>query len=244
MRKFGLIGKKLGHSFSKKYFTEKFEREGITDAAYELYEIPQIENLPSLLEQEPELVGLNVTVPYKEQVLPFLDALDSAAASIGAVNTIKIREGQSIGYNTDYIGFKTTLEDFYPEQQREQALVLGTGGAAKAVWAALNALNIPFKRVSRNEAEGQLTYAQLGPEIVATHNLIINTTPLGMFPEVKEAPTLSFNSITSKHYVYDLVYNPEYTLLMQKCAERGANTINGLPMLHAQANAAWQVWNA
>lgn len=244
MRRFGLIGKKLGHSFSKKYFTEKFAREGIADAAYKLYELPQVEALPALLRQEPELVGLNVTVPYKEQVMPLLDELDAAAAKIGAVNTIKISGGKAKGYNTDFLGFKGSLEHFYPEQERGQALVLGTGGAAKAVWAALDALGVPYVRVSRQEAEGQLSYRQLTPALLHKYNLVVNTTPLGMYPQVQEAPELPYSSITAKHYIYDLVYNPEQTLLMQRSAANGAKTLNGLPMLYRQADAAWSIWNS
>ncbi|OKL38987.1 shikimate dehydrogenase family protein [Pontibacter flavimaris] len=244
MRKFGLIGKKLGHSFSKKFFTEKYEREGITDAVYGLYELPGVEELPELLRQEPELAGLNVTVPYKEQVIPLLDELDEAAAAIGAVNTIKVSDGRTKGYNTDYIGFRSSLEEFYPEQERGQALVLGTGGAAKAVWAALDALRIPYLRVSRTEAEGQLSYAQLTAELLAKYNLIINTTPLGMYPHVQELPPLPYEHITGGHYCYDLVYNPIQTLFLQRCAAQGAKTLNGLPMLHLQAEAAWDIWNA
>ncbi|WP_266203955.1 shikimate dehydrogenase family protein [Pontibacter kalidii] len=244
MRKFGLIGKKLGHSFSKKYFTEKYEREGITDAVYGLYELPGVQALPGLLQQEPELVGLNVTVPYKEQVIPLLDELDEAAAAIGAVNTIKISGGRTKGYNTDYIGFRNSLEEFYPEQERGQALVLGTGGAAKAVWAALDALGIPYLRVSRKEAEGQLSYAQLTPELLLSYNLVINTTPLGMYPHVQEQPPLPYEHITAGHYCYDLVYNPIQTLFLQSCAAQGASTLNGLPMLHLQAEAAWDIWNS
>jgi len=243
MRKFGLIGQKLGHSFSKRYFTEKFAREGVRDAAYELYELPEVGELTWLLKREPELVGLNVTVPYKEQVLPLLDELDEAAARIGAVNTIKINGGRTKGYNTDYIGFKESLEAFYPEAERGQALVLGTGGAAKAVWAALEALHIPHMRVSRKEAEHQLSYAQLTPELLQKYNLIINTTPLGMYPQVGEAPELPYESITGRHYCYDLVYNPQQTLFLQQAADRGAKVLNGLPMLHGQAEAAWNIWN-
>lgn len=244
MRKFGLIGKKLSHSFSKKYFTEKFKREGILDAQYELYELPDIAALPKLWQQEPELVGLNVTVPYKEQVIPLLDELDEAAAQIGAVNTIKISNGKTKGFNTDYIAFKNSLQEFYPIQGQSKALVLGTGGAAKAVWATLDALGIPYLRVSRTVADGQLSYSQLTDEIMQKHPLIINSTPLGMYPQVQETPELPFNGITNKHYVYDLVYNPEETLLMQKCAANGAKAINGLPMLHQQADAAWSIWNS
>lgn len=244
MRKFGLIGKKLGHSFSKKYFTEKFEREGVADAGYELYELSEVQGFPKLLQQEPELVGLNVTVPYKEQVVALLDDLDKAAATIGAVNTIQISDGKTKGYNTDYIGFKSTLEEFYPQQEHGQALVLGTGGAAKAVWAALDALHIPYLRVSRLAAEGQVSYAQLTPELLQEYNLIINTTPLGMYPQVQEAPELPYKSINQRHYCYDLVYNPEQTLFLQQCAAQGAKAMNGIPMLRAQAEASWNIWNS
>lgn len=245
MRKFGLIGKKLGHSFSKKYFTQKFEREGIQDVQYELYELPNAQKLKSLLEQEPELVGLNVTVPYKQDVIPLLDELDEIAAKIGAVNTISIRQGKTKGFNTDYIGFKSTLEEFYPQEERKQALVLGTGGAAKAVWAVLDALQIPFRSVSRNPnpAKRELSYEQLTPKLLQTYNLIINTTPLGMHPHIDNMPDLPYEALTEQHYLYDLVYNPEQTLFLQKGATAGAQTCNGLDMLYRQANAAWAIWN-
>lgn len=244
MRKFGLIGKKLGHSFSKKYFTEKFEREGIPDAQYELYELPSARELGALLQREPELVGLNVTVPYKQDVLPLLDALDEAAAKIGAVNTIKISEGKTKGYNTDYIGFKASLEEFYPQQEREKALVLGTGGAAKAVWAALDALQIPYMAVSRTPAPGQLRYAELTPELLQSCNLIINTTPIGMHPHPEAAPPVPYEALTDRHYLYDLVYNPEETQFLRNGAAAGAKTCNGLGMLYRQADAAWDIWNS
>ncbi|WP_018476792.1 shikimate dehydrogenase family protein [Pontibacter roseus] len=242
MRRFGLIGKKLGHSFSKRYFTEKFGREGIADAAYELYELPEITDLPELLKREPELVGLNVTVPYKEAVMPFLDELDAAAAQIGAVNTIRIADGRTKGYNTDFIGFRDTLEGFYLIHAGSRALVLGTGGAAKAVWAALKSLRIPYTSVSRNPAAGELSYTSITPETLRLHDLIINTTPLGMAPDTDGAPAIPYDALTSAHYLYDLVYNPEQTLFLQKGFAAGAKTINGLPMLHAQADAAWKIW--
>lgn len=245
MRKFGLIGKKLGHSFSKKYFTQKFEREGIQNAQYELYELPEAQALNSLFQQEPELVGLNVTVPYKQDVIPLLDELDEVAAKIGAVNTISIREGKIKGFNTDYIGFKSTLEEFYPQAVRKQALVLGTGGAAKAVWAALDALQIPYRSVSRNPnpAKQELGYDQLTPVLLQSYNLIINTTPLGMHPHTDNLPDLPYEALTEQHYLYDLVYNPEQTLFLIKGAAAGAQTCNGLDMLYRQADAAWAIWN-
>ncbi|WP_114782236.1 shikimate dehydrogenase family protein [Botryobacter ruber] len=243
MRKFGLIGKKLGHSFSKKYFTEKFTREGINDAVYDLYELESIEAFPALLAREPELVGLNVTVPYKEVVIPFLDELDPAAARIGAVNTIRIQNGRKTGYNTDYIGFKHTLEKFFPVQPGAKALVLGTGGASKAVVAALDALQIAHTYVSRNPPAGGVTYEELNQEMLAAHQLIINTTPLGMYPATEACPPLPYEHLTPAHYLYDLVYNPENTTFMQKGAAAGAQVMNGLDMLYQQADAAWAIWN-
>jgi shikimate dehydrogenase len=242
MRRFGLIGKKLGHSFSKRYFTEKFVREGIADAVYELYELPEISELPYLLVREPELEGLNVTVPYKEAVIPYLDTLDESAANIGAVNTIKLVQGKAIGYNTDFIGFRDTLLDFLPAIPGHSALVLGTGGAAKAVWAALAALAIPYTSVSRDPAPNQLSYASITPEVLQHYALIINTTPLGMAPNAESAPAIPYEALTPGHYLYDLVYNPAETVFLRKGREAGAHTLNGLPMLHAQAEAAWQIW--
>lgn len=242
MRKFGLIGKKLGHSFSKKYFTEKFEQEGIADAEYELYELTDAQAIGHLLQQEPELVGLNVTVPYKEDVLPLLDELDAAAAKIGAVNTIRIRDGRTKGFNTDYIGFKTSLEEFYTT--KGQALVLGTGGAAKAVWAALDALQVPYQKVSRVASGYVLGYEQLTPVSMQQYNLIINTTPLGMHPHTKAAPPLTYEALNSAHFLYDLVYNPEETQFLKHGKAAGAQTCNGLAMLYRQADAAWGIWNS
>lgn len=244
MRKFGLIGKKLSHSFSKKYFTEKFEREGIQDTSYELYELPDAKELSALLQREPELVGLNVTVPYKQDVLPLLDEIDQAATKIGAVNTIRISGGKLKGYNTDYIGFKDSLDEFYPQQARGQALVLGTGGAAKAVWAALNALQIPYMAVSRTPDSDELSYEQLTPALLQNYNLIINTTPIGMHPHTEAAPPLPYGALSAAHYLYDLVYNPEETQFLKKGAAAGAQTCNGLGMLYRQADAAWEIWNS
>ena len=243
MRKFGLIGKKLGHSFSKRYFTEKFDREGIANAVYELYELPEITELPALLTREPELVGLNVTVPYKEVVIPYLDALDESAAQIGAVNTIKISGGRLKGYNTDFIGFRDTLQLFYPVDAQTKALVLGTGGAAKAVWAALHSIGIAYTSVSRNPSENELSYRAITPEVLQAYSLIINTTPLGMAPDIEAAPAIPYESLTPSHFLYDLVYNPEETLFLRKGRAAGAKTMNGLPMLYAQAEAAWKIWH-
>ncbi|WP_187262547.1 shikimate dehydrogenase family protein [Pontibacter beigongshangensis] len=244
MRKFGLIGRKLGHSFSKRYFTGKFEREGIQGAVYDLYELDQIAEFPELLMREPELAGLNVTVPYKEVVIPFLDEMDAAAAAIGAVNTIRVENGKTKGYNTDFIGFRQTLEEFYPVGQEGRALVLGTGGAAKAVIAALDALGIAHKQVSRSAGPSAISYEEVQAGLLTTHKLIINTTPLGMYPATDACPPLPYESLTPQHYLYDLVYNPEQTQFMQKGAAAGAQVTNGLAMLYKQAEAAWAIWNA
>jgi shikimate dehydrogenase len=242
MQRYGLIGEKLGHSFSKRYFTEKFARESIADAVYELYELASINELPQLLEATPELVGLNVTVPYKEAVIPYLDELDEAAASIGAVNTIKITAGKTKGYNTDYVGFKNSLERFYPATQNSRALVLGSGGASKAVCAALQNLGINYTILSRHPKPGQLTYKELTPALLQQFQLIVNTTPLGMAPDVTSCPDIPYSALSAHHYLYDLVYNPEQTLFLQKGDAAGAKIMNGLEMLYGQAEAAWEIW--
>jgi shikimate dehydrogenase len=242
MRKFGLIGKKLGHSFSKQYFTAKFEKESIADATYELYELASITEFPQLLKSDPELVGLNVTVPYKEAVIPYLNELDETAAGIGAVNVIKITQGKTKGYNSDYVGFKKSLERFYPANEASKALVLGTGGASKAVCAALKNLDIKYTILSRQPKAGQLTYSDITPELLQQYQLIVNTTPLGMAPDLDSCPDIPYSALTAQHYLYDVVYNPEQTLFLQKGKAAGANTINGLEMLYGQAEAAWQIW--
>jgi len=243
MRAFGLIGKKLGHSFSKKYFTEKFEKEGITEAGYELYELASVEELPALLNQNQNLVGLNVTVPYKEAVIPFLDQVDAAAARIGAVNTIKIVNGHTTGFNTDYIGFRDSLLEFYSVKGMSRALVLGTGGASKAVCTALSDLAIPFKLVSRKASAAAISYEAITPALLREYDLIINTTPLGMQPDINTVPPLPYEALTSQHYLYDLVYNPERTKFLENGSRAGAHIKNGLDMLYRQAEAAWSIWN-
>lgn len=245
MRKFGLIGYPLGHSFSKKYFTEKFDREGIQGCQFELYPIESISEFPHLLDRESSLEGLSVTIPYKEQVVPYLDALDPACAQIGAVNCIRIRDGKKIGFNTDYLGFKQSLQSWLG-MEIPNALVLGTGGASKAVQQALRDLEVSYRIVSRNSSEGQLTYAKLKeqPEWLASHPLIINTTPVGTYPNVEELPDLPLEQLHAAHRVYDLVYNPPITRLMQECMDRGGKAKNGQDMLELQAEAAWSIWNS
>ena len=244
MRKFGLIGYPLGHSFSKKYFTEKFDREGIQGCQFELYPIESISEFPQLLDGESSLEGLSVTIPYKEQVVPYLDALDPACAQIGAVNCIRIRDGKKVGFNTDYLGFKQSLQSWLG-REIPNALVLGTGGASKAVQQALRDLEIPYRIVSRTQREGQLTYADLKeqPEWLASHSLIINTSPLGTYPQVEDMPDIPLEHLHAAHRVYDLVYNPPITRLMQECISRGGAAKNGQDMLELQAEAAWSIWN-
>lgn len=245
MRKFGLIGYPLGHSFSKKYFTVKFVREGIQGCQFEGYPIDSIQKFPQLLLEAPGLEGLSVTIPYKEQVIPYLDALDSACAQIGAVNCIRIRDGKKTGFNTDYLGFKQSLQDWLGNAI-PPALVLGTGGASKAVQQALRDLGISFRVVSRTAQPGQCTYAELleQPDWMKNYPLLIQTTPLGTFPKVEEMPDVPLAQLNSSHLVYDLVYNPSQTRLMQTCIARGGRAKNGQDMLELQAEAAWAIWNS
>uniref|UniRef100_UPI0040477D8F shikimate dehydrogenase family protein n=1 Tax=Algoriphagus sp. TaxID=1872435 RepID=UPI0040477D8F len=244
MRKFGLIGFPLGHSFSKKYFTEKFARENRSDCGFELYEFPHVENFRAVIEQEKELEGLSVTIPYKEQIIPYLDALDPACERIGAVNCIRIREGKKTGFNTDYLGFKQSLTTWLGDTI-PNALVLGTGGASKAVQQALRDLNVSFLLVSRSKQGEQLTYQDLKENTtwMKDYPLLINATPLGTFPQVEGMPELPLEQMDNRHLVYDLVYNPARTRLMQECVSRGGRVKNGQDMLELQAEAAWKIWN-
>ena len=243
MKKYGLIGFPLSHSFSKQYFSEKFERENRQDCQYELYEIPEISKLPALLEKEPELLGLNVTIPYKQKVIPFLDGLDPACKQIGAVNCIKISKNKCVGYNTDYFGFRESLRKWLGNE-RPKALVLGTGGASKAVGQALEDLGIRFLSVSRTSSKDTLTYEDLKSQTgtIKDHLLVINTTPVGTYPNVHAMPEFPVELVGPNHWVYDLIYNPEETILMKKTGKMGARTKNGMEMLHLQAEAAWDIW--
>jgi shikimate dehydrogenase len=244
-KKFGLIGSTVSHSFSKSYFDEKFFREGLRDYHYDLYPLQTVEELKKLLNENPELCGLNVTVPYKEKVMKFLSDIDNDAKKIGAVNVIKIQNGKLVGYNTDSDAFYETLEKWFPKIENAKALVLGSGGSSKAVRQALRKLSIPFQIVSREKTGGDLTYEDLeqnGSLLTATP-LIINTTPLGMSPDANAFPPINFELINSSHYVYDLIYNPARTVFLQKAEMRGANIKNGLEMLHIQAEKAWAIWN-
>lgn len=244
---YGLIGYPLTHSFSQRYFTEKFAREGIEHSQYDLFSMPDIAALPQVLAL-PGLRGLNVTIPHKLAVLPFLNRLDASAEKVGAVNVIKLEaDGSRTGYNSDYYGFLQSLTDWLAAEDQPvvggnlQALVLGTGGAAKAVTAALTDLAIPFRQVSRNPAADQVSYHDL-VALIVDYRLIINTSPVGMYPAVDIAPDLPYDQLTARHFLYDLVYNPSETRFMQLGRERGAAVLNGLRMLELQAEKAWEIW--
>ncbi|MEY3577186.1 MAG: hypothetical protein RL394_769 [Bacteroidota bacterium] len=243
MRTFGLIGYPLGHSFSKKYFTDKFEREGITGNAYELYPLEHIGQLENLLGSNPDLAGLNVTIPYKEQVIAFLDSMSPVVEEIGACNCIRIEDGRLKGHNTDVIGFSRSLMPKL-KPHHKQALILGTGGSAKAVAYTLKDLGIPFLQVSRTPNEGMIGYEEIDQSMLESHTLLINTTPVGMHPDVMKAPAIPYEFIGADHYLFDLVYNPEMTRFLQEGALRGAAVENGSDMLVIQAEASWEIWNS
>lgn len=245
MREFGLIGRSLGHSFSQTYFTQKFHDLGLADCRYGLFELAQAAELPALLRARPGLRGLNVTVPYKEAVMPLLDEVVPAAARIGAVNVIDVRpDGRLVGHNTDYLGFRESLRRFFPGRgPGARALVLGLGGAAKAVEAALRDLDIPYGLVGRRPGGPGLTYGDLTPALLAAHPLLVNATPVGTFPHMDEAPDLPYGALTPGHYLYDLVYNPRETAFMARGQAAGAQVKNGFEMLCLQAEAAWDIWN-
>lgn len=239
MNKFGLIGKTLGHSFSQRYFTEKFAREGI-QARYDNYEMPSADRVVELIASTPELVGLNVTIPYKKDVIPLLSSLDADAEAIGAVNVIRIRDMK--GFNTDVIGFRESIRPLLREHHT-RALVLGTGGASLAVNYSLHQLGIEPMSVSRSSREGMVTYADLDEALFREYTVIVNCTPLGTFPNVDECADIPYHLLTPDHLLFDLVYNPEETLFLRKGREQGAVTKNGYEMLLRQAEAAWKIWN-
>ncbi|MEQ9423838.1 MAG: shikimate dehydrogenase [Cyclobacteriaceae bacterium] len=243
-RLYGLIGKKLAHSFSKKYFTSKFKKEKIEECSYELFELESINQLKRLISDNPHLAGLNVTLPFKSDVIALLDEVDPAAKEIGAVNVIKIKQGRLIGYNSDYYGFKQSLGNWIEQGANFKALVLGTGGSSRAVKVALDDLNIEYLCVSRNATRSEIAYEQVNEALLSTHRLVINTTPLGMYPNVDVAPEIPYSGITPENWLYDLVYNPEETLFMAKGKISGARVKNGLEMLQVQAEKSWEIWNS
>jgi len=239
----GLIGFPLDHSFSEAYFNEKFFRSGLTDMHYDAFPIPKIEQLPALLKKHPKLTGLNVTIPYKESVLPYLDTISDEAQSIGAVNTIKIEHGLLHGFNTDVFGFRLSLNKLLRTHHRK-ALVLGHGGASKAVCFVLKQLKISYRIVSRSGTENNfLSYDELTDSIISDYPLIINTTPLGMAPGRLAFPAIPYKGIGKQHLLYDLIYNPEKTIFLIKGQQQGAKIKNGLEMLYLQAEKSWEIWN-
>ena len=241
MDKYGIIGFPLGHSFSKGFFTEKFARESI-DAQYLNFEIPDATMLKDVLRENPELRGLNVTLPHKQAVIPLLDELSDEAREIGAVNVIRIRDGRLKGFNSDIIGFSESIKPLL-QPHHSKALILGTGGASRAIRVGLSRLGIEWTYVTRSPREGMFAYSDLTPEVMKEYTVIVNCSPVGMFPKVDQAPAIPYELLTPKHLLFDLVYNPEDTLFMQKGREQGAIVKNGLEMLHLQAVASWRFWN-
>lgn len=249
MIRYGLIGASLAHSWSQRHFTERFQREGLKDHRYDPFELARVEDLPSLLRATPGLRGLNVTIPYKTSVIPLLDAVDPMAAAVGAVNTVLIENGRTTGYNTDVHGFRTVVQPLLPQlidpksDVRLRALVLGSGGASRAVGYVLREQGVRFRVVSRSRERGDLTWEQVDRISVGVCRMIVNTTPLGMHPNVNEAPPLPYDAIGQRHALIDLIYNPEETLFLRRGRANGARTVNGLRMLEAQAEASWRIWN-
>jgi shikimate dehydrogenase len=240
---YGLIGYPLGHSFSKQFFLEKFEREGLSDCSFELFPIPSVDEFPALLAAHPALKGMAVTIPYKEKILPFVQVLSDEVEQIGAANCIKIQGGILTAYNTDIIGFEKSFAPLL-RPHHNRALVLGTGGAAKAALYVLGQLGIPFTTVSRTAGEGVIVYASINEELMQDNSIIINCTPAGMHPDEAGFPAIPYEWVTAQHYLYDMVYRPAETVFLQKGKERGAIVKNGLEMLELQAIANWQLWNS
>lgn len=244
--KYGLIGYPLGYSFSKKYFTEKFKTENIENATYDEFPISDVSEFPTIIEQNPGLGGLNVTIPYKQQIMSYLHSINPTAEEIGAINTIKFIRSKTgtklVGYNTDIYGFKQSLLPLL-KPHHKKALILGTGGASKAIKYVLKNLNIDFISASIDELqENEIAYKDIDKKIIEQHLLIINATPLGTFPKVDQCPDIPYNLLTSKHILYDLVYNPQETKFMKSGKTKGATTTNGYKMLVLQAERSWSIW--
>lgn len=258
---FGLIGRKIGHSFSAKFFNEKFLKEGI-DESYHLFPLEKLDSFPDLIKEHPDLKGLNVTIPYKQEIFQYLNEISPEAKEIGAVNVIKIKDSEKndkkengnklshnisdekylIGYNTDYKGFMDSLVP-YLKKDVNKALILGTGGASKAVEYVLKQFGIDYLKVSRNPQQDEIGYEDIDENMMKSHKLIINTTPVGMYPNVEECPSIPYNLLTPDHICYDVIYNPTTTLFLKKAEEKGATIKNGIEMLHLQALYAWEIWS-
>lgn len=243
MKRYGLIGYPLTHSFSQKYFSEKFLREKFNDHVYENFPIQAISELKDILASYADLCGLNVTIPYKKDVLSYLDECSQAVESMGACNCIKMSNGKLSGFNTDVIGFEKSLRPFL-RPEHTAALILGTGGAAVAVAYVMNQLGIPYQYVSRKKTSNSISYVDVDQQIISDHSLIVNTTPLGMYPAVDDCPPLPYQWLTAKHHCFDLIYNPAETLFLRKAAAQNATIQNGAEMLIIQAEESWRIWNA
>ena len=240
---FGLLGKNISYSFSKKHFTEKFFKENLNECYYENFDMNSIDEFPRLLQNNPKIKGLNVTIPYKESIIPYLQKLSKKAKKIGAVNVIRFTSNDKLkGYNSDYYGFKKSIEPLL-KSHHKKALILGTGGASKAIKYALKELEIPFTVVSRTSNENVIPYDQLNANTIDSHQILINCTPLGTSPNTEAFPPIPYAYITSKHLAYDLIYNPEETVFLAKAKAQGAITKNGYEMLLLQAEKAWEIWN-
>ena len=243
MKRYGLIGYPLTHSLSQQYFTQKFIEEGIEDCVYERFSIPSITDLHDILQTHPDLCGFNITIPYKKEVLAFLTERSKAVEEVGACNCVKIEAGKLIGYNTDVIGFENSLIPFL-KPTHNKALVLGTGGAALAIVYVLQKLGITFNYVSRTAMSGHFTYNDLDASVMASHTLIINTTPLGMFPNIEDCPDIPYNLLTPAHHLFDLTYNPAVSSFLTKGMQMGATIQNGQQMFVEQAEQSWRIWNS
>ena len=241
-RKYGLIGKNINYSFSKKYFNDKFLKENITNCSYENYDLQSVKDFKKIIKDN-SIKGFNVTIPYKEEIMEFINKIDPIAKKIGAINTIKIHNKNIIeGYNTDYIGFVISLKNLITNQKK--ALVLGTGGASKAIIFGLSSIGIESTIVSRNKREGVISYSELNKKVIEENTIIINCTPLGTFPETQKCPKIPFEFLSSNHICYDLIYNPEKTKFLLESEKMGATIINGKKMLENQANESWKIWNS
>ena len=241
--RFGLIGKNISYSFSRGYFTKKFSELGLEQHSYENFDLEQIDLFKNILEQNGDITGFNVTIPYKEQIMPFLSNIDPEAKAIGAVNTIKIVKKETIGYNTDAYGFQKSIEP-YLKNHHKKALILGTGGASKAVAFVLNKLGIAHKFVSRNPKNDQLNYKDLNKAVLSSYTVIVNCTPLGTYPNINNKPDIPYNFITDQHLLFDLIYNPEKTAFLLAGELEGGKISNGSNMLEFQAEKSWEIWNS
>lgn len=243
MRLYGLIGYPLSHSFSKKYFTEKFEMEGLSDCRFENFPISSVSEIKNIIQHNPQMLGLGVTIPHKKTILPFLNDASEVVKKIRACNCIKIRDGKLYGFNTDVIGFESSLRSVLKPEYKK-VLILGTGGSSKAVEYVLKQLNFHFRHVSRKPSAHNLSYEQITAEVIHETDIIINTTPLGMFPNVVQAPDIPYHALNEKHLLFDLIYNPEKTLFLKKGEERGVQIKNGHDMLKILAEENWKIWNS